>query len=248
MVYDGRGERSRGTKEIQNTIALFEMHKVETKIMITALKDLYKILEFPGAHGFSLTKEQIIDTQPSTSLSYPFPPQPASSLPQEAIDQAKVAKWPPNPFHLPRGGGSDECFESFFPSRLQSVVATLQMDLQIGALVANQEFLAVIREEVVSYRIYMGQLTEPQTAIQTIRQEGARALKRLVNAKKDLGLAKKDWECTLTSRFLPIQWKPTKRANKCEVWITEEGEAWAEIPQSWDRGSKAVSVNDYETC
>ena len=68
-IYENRGELWQGTKEIQSTIALFHTHSVENKIVISGFRDTWKVLEFPGVHGFSMTKEQIVSAQLPTLRS-----------------------------------------------------------------------------------------------------------------------------------------------------------------------------------
>lgn len=220
------------------------MHNIETKIMISGLRDIRKIAEFPGAHGFSITKEQIVSARITTSRLCRIPPQSASFLPEDATNQARGAKWPPRFFDVAPVGGSNGNFVRCFPSRLQTVMMSIQRDLFCHTGKAIRDFLALIRDDVVGYRILMRQLLNPRTGIQTLAYEGVGTLSRIVNSKKDLRSAEVEWRSTITGRILPkVQWEPTI-VNKCEVWITPEGRIEALIPAQWDR--RMVASMDIE--
>ena len=230
---------------IQSTIALFDMHNVNTKIMISAFRDTQKIFDFPGAHGFSLTKEQIVAAQLLTTQSCRIPPQSAISLPENAISLAKDAKWPPRFFDTTEVGGSNGTFVRYFSSRLQTILLSTQSDLFYHTCLAIRDFLVVIRDDVVNYRIFMMQLSNPHVGLQTLAREGVRGLKRRVNLRKDLRSAEIEWKGTLAGRLLPdVEWK-TAKVDKCEVWITVDGRIEAQIPEQWDRRKAAGSVKVY---
>jgi hypothetical protein len=234
-AYENRGEPSQGIKEIQSTIALFDMHNVGAKIMISAFSDLRKVLAFPGAHGFSVTKEQIVSARLPTSRSRRIPLQSASSLPQYAIDRAKAEKWPPQFFDAPEAGGSNGSFVRCFPSRLETTVFTIQRDLFHDAWPAIREFLIIVRDEVVHYRILMMQLVNPQTGSQTLARESAQRLKEILYSERDLRRAEIKWNKTLAARFVQsVEWVPTG-ADKCDVWLASDGTIVAQVPERWDR-------------
>jgi len=246
-VYDDRGEPLQGIEAVQSTIALFHMHNVNTKIMISGFRDTHKILAFPGAHGFSLTREQIVAAQLPTTRSCRIPPQSASSLPGNAITQAKKARWPPQFFDPTEAGGSNGTFVRHFSSRLQTILLSTQSDLFYHMCLAIRDFLAVIRDDVVNYRIFMAQLSNPHTGLQTLAHEGVRGLRRRVNLRKDLKSAETEWKGTITGRVLPdVEWR-TAKVGKCEAWITPDGRIEAQIPEDWDR-RKAASMNVYADC
>ena len=244
-MYEDCGERSQGIEAIQSTIALFDMHNVNTKIMISGFRDTRKIFGFPGAHGFSLTKEQIVAAQLPTTQSCRIPPQSALSLPENAITLAKDAKWPPRFFDATEAGGSNGTFVRYFPSRLQTTLLSAQSDLFRHIRHGIGAFLAVVRDNVVNYRILMMQLSNPRTGLQTLAREGVRGLRRKVNLRKDLRSAEMEWKDTIAGRLLPdVEWQTTKM-DKCEVWITADGRIEAQIPEQWDRRKAASSVNIY---
>lgn len=203
--------------------------------MISGFRDIRKISEFPGAHGFSISKEQIVASQFPTTRSCRVPPQSASSLPENAITQAKDAKWPSQFFDPTEAGGSNGSFIRHFSSRLQTILLSTQSDLFFHTCHALRDFSAVIRDDVVNYRIFMMQLSNPHTSLPTLAREGVRGLRRRVNLRKDLRSAEMEWKGTITGRFLPdVEWRAAK-VDKCEAWITPDGgiEAW--IPERWDR-------------
>lgn len=242
-----RGEHSQGVETIQSAIALFDMHNVNTKIMISDFRDTRKILEFPGAHGFSIFKEQIVAAQLPTTRSYHIPPQSASSLPESAIARAKDAKWPPRFFDPIEAGGSNGSFSRCFSSRLHTILLSTQSDIFSHTRYALRDFFAIIRDDVVNYRIFMTQLSNPHTGVPILAREGVRALMRRVNLRKDLKSAEAEWKGTMTGRFLPdVEWKAAK-VDKCEARITPEGRIEARIPERWDR-RKAASMNVYADC
>lgn len=241
---EDRGEPSQGIEAIQSTIALFDMHNTNTKIMISGFRDIHKILEFPGAHGFSLTREQIVTAQLPTTRPYRIPLRSASSLPENAITQAKDAKWPPRFFDSTEAGGSNGSFIRYFSSRLQTILSSTQSDLFYHTCRGLRDFLAVIRGDVVNYRIFMMQLSGPRTGLPTLAREGVRGLRRRVNLRKDLRSAEVEWKGTITGRLLPdVEWK-TAKVDKCDAWITPDGRIEAQIPEQWDR-RKAASMNVY---
>jgi len=243
-VYEDRGEPSQGIKAIQNTIALFDMHNVETKIMISGFRDVRRVLEFPGAHGFSVTKEQIVAARLPTARSCSVPPQSASSLPENAIAQAKEEKWPPRFFDTVEAGGSNGSFVRCFSSRFLAILLSTQRDLFYHTCLAIRDFLTLVRDDVVNYRIFMMQLSNPHAGNLTLAREGVKGFKRLVNLRRDLRSAEVEWKRTITGRVLPdVEWRPAK-VDKCEVWITADGRIEAQIPQRWDR-RKAASANVY---
>ena len=244
---EDRGELSQGIEAIQSAIALFDLHGVKTKIMISGFRDIRKILEFPGAHGFSLTKEQIVAAQLPTTRSCHIPLRSASSLPENAITQAKDAKWPPQFFDATEDGGSNGSFARHFSSRLRMILLSTQTDLFSRTCLALRDFLAIIRDDVVNYRIFMMQLSNPQTGLPTLAREGVKGLRRRVNLRKDLKTAETEWKGTITGRFLPdVEWK-TAKVDKCEAWITADGRIEAQIPGQWDR-RKAASMNVFADC
>ncbi|KAF9644207.1 hypothetical protein BDM02DRAFT_3122257 [Thelephora ganbajun] len=223
------------------------MHNVTTKIMISGFRDIRRILEFPGAHGFSLTKEQIVAAKLPTTRSYYVPPQSASSLSEGVVAQAKDVKWPPQFFDTTEAGGSSGSFIRCFSSKLQTILVSTQTDLFYHTCLALRDFLAIIRDDVVNYRIFMMQLSNPHTGIPTLAREGIKGLRRRVNLRKDLGGAEAEWKSTITGRFLPdVEWR-TAKVDKCETWITADGRIKAQIPEQWDR-RKAASVNVYADC
>ena len=243
-VYGDRGELSQGIETIQSTIALFDTHDVSTKIMISGFRDIHKILEFPGAHGFSLTKEQILAAKHRTPHPHHIQPQSASSLPENAIALAKDAKWPPQFFDSTEAGGSNGSFVRCFSSRLQTILLSTQTDLFYHTCLALRDFLTVVRDDIVNYRIFMIQLSNPRTGLQTLAREGVKGLRRRVNMRKDLKSAETEWKSTITGRLLPdVEWKALK-VDRCEAWITADGKIGAQIPEQWDR-RKAASMNVY---
>jgi len=212
--------------------------------MISGFHDIRRILEFPGADGFSLRKEQIVIAKVSTARSCRVPPRPPSSLPENMIAQAKAMKWPPQFFDPTKAGGSNGSFTLHFPPRLQSIVLSAQSDLFFCTSNALRDFFAVIRDDVVNYRIFMLQLSGPRTGLPTLAREGVRGLRRRVNLRKDLRSAEVEWKGTITGRVLPdIEWR-TARVDKCEAWITRDGGILAQIPEQWDR-RRAASMNVY---
>ena len=212
------------------------MHNLETKIMINGFK-LPQMLEFPGAHGFSITEYQIYEAQKPTSLSDPPPHWSTASLPQDAIDRAKEAKWPPQFFDPPQAGGSDGSFVRFFTSRLELIVFMVQRNTFYDTSYAVKTFMGFIREEVVEYRMLMERLLDPQTSKQAILQEGAKALKKILDSEMDLLSSYKKWNSTLIGRYLPaVQWRLTQEFG-CNVWIDAKGELVADLPDSWNHTS-----------
>lgn len=245
-MYEDRGEPLQGIKAVQSTIALFDMHNVNTKIMISGFRDIRKILEFPGAHGFSLTKEQIVAAQLPTTRSSHIPSHSVSSLPESTMTLAKDAKWPPQFFDPAEAGGSNGSFIRHFSSRLQTILLSTQTDLFYHTCLALRDFLVVVRDDVVNYRIFMMQLSNSRTGLPTLAREGVRGLGRRVNLWKDLRSAEIEWKGTITGRFLPdVEWK-TAKVDKCEAWITPDGRIEAQIPEQWDR-RKAANMNVYAT-
>jgi hypothetical protein len=244
-VYEDRGELSQDVEAIQSTIALFHMHNVNTKIMISGFRDIRKILDFPGAHGFSLTKEQIVAAQLPTTRSCRIPPQSVSSLPENAISLAKDAKWPPRFFDATEAGGSNGIFARYFSSRHQTILLSTQSELFHHTCLAMRDFLAMVRDDVVNYRIFMMQLSHPRTGLQVVAREGVRGLKRRVDLRKDLRSAEIEWKDTIAGRMLPdVEWRPAK-VDKCEAWITADGGVEARIPERWDHRKAASSINIY---
>ena len=220
------------------------MHNVKTKIMISAFRDVRRILEFPGAHGFSVTKEQIVAARLPTARPCGILPQSSSSLSELAITQVKKEKWPPQFFDTVEAGGSNGSFVRCFSSRFQMILLAMQRDLFYHTCLAIRDFLSVIRDDVVNYRIFMMQLTNPRTGSLTLAHEGVKGFRRLVNIRKDLRSAEVEWKRTITGRVLPdVEWRPAK-VDKCEVWITPDGRIEAQIPERWDR-RKAASMNVY---
>jgi len=243
-VYGDRGELSQAIEGIQSTIALFGMHDTDTKIMISGFRDLCKILAFPGAHGFSLTKEQIVAAKFPTPQSCRVPPRFPSSLPEKAITQAKDVKWPPQFFDTIEAGGSNGSFTRHFSSRLHTILSSAQSDLFCHTSLALRDFFAIIRDDVVNYRIFMLQLSGPRTGLPALAREGVRGLRRKVNLRKDLKSAETEWKSTVTGRFMPdVEWR-TAKVDKCEAWITPDGGIVAQIPEHWDR-RRAASMNVY---
>ena len=243
-VYEDRGGRSQGIEAIQSTIALFDMHKIDTKIMISGFRDIRRILEFPGADGFSLNKEQIVAAQTPTTQPCSVPPQSASSLPENPVTQAKDAKWPPRFFDRTEAGGSGGRFIRHFSSRLQTILLSTQTDLFYHTCLALRDFTSIIRDDVVNYRIFMMQLSHPYIGLSILTREGVKGLRARVNLRKDWRIAEAEWRCTVTGRWSPdVEWK-TARVDKCEAWINADGIIEARIPEQWDR-RKPVSVNIY---
>ena len=243
-MYGDRGEPSRDISAIQSTIALFDMHDVQTKIMISGFRGIRKILEFPGAHGFVIIKEQIDAAQVPDARSCCIPPQSASSLPESAVVEAKGAKWPPQFFDAVEVGGSNGSFIRHFTSRDQTILFSTQRDLFYHTSLAIRDFLTLVRDEVVNYRIFMMQLSNPQAGIPVLAREGVKGFQRLVNTKMDLRRAEVEWKRTTTGRFLPdVEWIPAK-VDKCEAWITADGRIEAVIPEEWDR-REVVSRDTY---
>ena len=243
-MYEDRGELSQAIEGIQSTIALFGMHNVDTKIMISGFRDIRKILKFPGAHGFSLTKEQIVAAKVPTPQSYRIPSRFPSSLPDNAITQAKDVKWPPQFFDPIEAGGSNGSFIRHFPPRLQTILSSTQSDLFCHTSLALRDFFTIIRDDVVNYRIFMLQLSGQRTGLPALARESVRGLRRKVNLRKDLKSAEAEWKGTITGRFMPdVEWK-TAKVDKCEAWITPNGGIVAQIPEHWDR-RRAASMNVY---
>ena len=233
-----------GIEAVQSTIALFDMHSTDTKIMISGFRDIRKILELPGAHGFSLTREQIVAARLPTTRPCRVPPRSVSSLPESAITRAKDAKWPPLFFDPTETGGSNGSFTRYFSSRLQTILLSTQSDLFYHTCLAFRDFLAIIRDDVVNYRIFMMQLSGPRTGLPILAREGMKELRRRVNLRKDLKSAEAEWKGTIAGRLLPdVEWK-TAKVDKCEAWITPDGRIQAQIPEQWDR-RKAASMNIY---
>ena len=238
-VYEDLGEPWQGIKAIQSTIALFRTHNVETKIMISGFRDTWKILEFPGAHGFSMTKEQIVSAQLPTLRSCRIPPHFASSLPEDAMDLAKGVKWPPRFFDTIEAVGPNGSFVRCFSSRVQTIVLSIQRDLFYHTSLAIRDFFILVQDDVVIYRVLMMQLLDPRTGMRTLEREGAKALGRLVNLRQDLRSAEQEWLDTTTGRLLPdVEWKPA-RVGKCVARITSDRSIVAYIPQQWDRRKAA---------
>ena len=203
--------------------------------MISAFRDVRNILDFPGAHGFSVAKEQIVAAKLPTSRPYHVPPHSSSSLPDDAIISAKEAKWPLRFFDIPEAGGSNGSFVRCFTPRQHMILLTTQADLFYHASLAIRDFLTVIRDDVVNYRIFMMQLLNPRTGIPTMAREGVKGLRRTVNYRRDLESGEAVWRGTITGRFLPeVEWKIAK-VDRCEVWITSDGRIEAQIPEEWDR-------------
>ena len=244
-VYKDRGEPSQGIEAIQSTIALFDMHNASTRIMITGFRDIRRVLDFPGAHGFSLTKEQILSAHLPNTQPCRIPPQ---STPKNAITQARSAKWPPQFFDPTETGGSNGSFVRYFPSRLQTILLSTRSDFFHHAFFALRDFLTLIRDDVVHYRILMIQLSGPRTGIPTLAREGVKGLRRRVNQRKDLGTAEAEWRDTITGRFLPeVEWR-TEKVGTCDAWITPDGGIEARIPEQWDRRNAASNINHRPPC
>ena len=243
-MYEDRGEHLQGIEAIQSTIALFDIHKVNTKVMISGFLNPWKILEFPGAHGFSLTTEQIVAAQVPTTQSCRVPPQSPSSLPENAIILAKEAKWPPQFFDATEAGGSNGFFVRYFSSRLQTVLLTTQSDLFCHTRHAIRDFLTVVHEDVVNYRRLMIQLSDPRTGLRTVAREGVKGLRRMVNQREGLRGAE-EWTGTLVGRFLPkVEWG-VANVEDCDAWITADGRVEAQIPEQWYH-REAASPDIYE--
>jgi len=244
-VYDDRGERPQGIEAVQSTISLFDMHNVDTKIMISGFRDTQKIFEFPGAHGFSITKEQIVAAKLTTARSCRIPSD--LSLPKNAITLAKDAKWPPRFFDATEVRGSNGIFTRYFSSRSQSILTSTQEDLFSHTSLATRDFMAMVRDQVVNYRTYMMQLMNPRTALPTLARDGVKGLKKRVDMRKDLESGEDDWKETVVGRLLPdVNWN-IARVDKCEAWITPDGRIEALIPEQWDRreaASKDIYVFD----
>ena len=239
-MFEDRGEPSQGIKEVQSTIALFDMHNVQTKIMVSGFRDIRKILEFPGASGFSISKEQIVFARLPTARSCCIPPQSASSLPENAVMDANEVNWPPKFFDGVETGGSGGSFVRCFSLRQQTLILTIHRDVFYHTGLALQDLMAFVRDNVVNYKILMLRLTDPRTGMQTLAREGAEALMRTVNSKKDLRSAEKEWKNTMTGRCLPeVEWI-TARVDKCEAWFTSDGRIKAVIPDRWDRRKAAA--------
>jgi len=244
-VYGDRGELSQAIEGIQSTIALFGMHNTDTKIMISGFCDIRKILAFPGAHGFSLTKDQIVGAKLPTPQSWSIPSRFPSSLPENAIAQAKEVKWPPQFFESIDAGGSNGSFIRHFSSRFQTILSSTQSDLFCHTSIALQDFFAIIRDDVVNYRLFMLQLSGQRTGLPALAREGVRGLRRKVNLRRDLKSAETEWKSTVTGRFMPdVEWK-TGRVDKCDAWVTKNGGIVAQIPEHWDR-RRAASMNVYD--
>lgn len=215
------------------------MHDVETKIMISSFRDAHKILEFPGAHGFSITKDQIVSAQ-LHSCQRRVPYNSAPNLPEGALIRAKSATWPPQFFDTAKAGGSDGTFVRYFPSRLQTVLSSTQRVLFDKNGNGIRDFLSIVREDVLSYRAFMAQLSNSNTWNRTMMQESVRGLKRTVNSTKDWRSVEEQWKSTTTGRSLPdVEWRPSKLVKRCEIWITRDGRIVAEVPEGWDKDKAA---------
>lgn len=214
--------------------------------MINAFRNARSILEFPGAHGFSITREQINCARLPSLRSYHIPRQSASSLPEHAINRAKGAKWPPRFLDTIGAGGINGSFVRYFPSRHRTIVSSIQKDLFDHTGRAIRDFLTLIREDVANYRVLMMRLTNPHIGDKVLAQLGAKVLKRIVNSKKDLRSAEAKWKNTVTGRFLQdVEWQPAY-VNKCDAWITADGRIQAQIPVQWDRRMAAdMDVEGY---
>lgn len=105
--------------------------------------------------------------------------------------------------------------------------------------------MALIRDEVVNYRIYMMQLSDKRKGKEIIARDGVKVLKKMVNHRQDLRSGEKEWKDTVTGRFLPdVDWN-IARVDKCEAWNTPDGmRIEALIPEHWD-SREAASKNIY---
>ena len=210
--------------------------------MISGFREIRKIVQFPGAHGFTVSKEQITSAESTNPRSHPVPPQSTASLPEDAFNRAERAKWPPRFFDAAEDGGSKGSFARCFPSRLQTVLVSSQRELFLDGCLAIENFLVLVRDQVVGYKVFMEQLSNPHTGIKTMARVGVKQLEKIVNFKKDLRSAEIEWMETVTGRVLPaVYWMP-ERVDKCQVCITPDGRVVARIPKQWDR-RKAASMN-----
>jgi len=245
-VYKDYEQHPQSIEAIQSTIALFDMHNVDTKIMISGFRDTQKIFEFPGAHGFSLTKEQIVAARLPTMRSCHVPPQSTSSLPESAIALAKDAKWPPRFFDSTATGGSDGTFARYFSPKLRAILTATQKDLYDHTSPAIRDFLVMVRNDVVNYRMNMMRLSDPHIGLQVLTYEAVKGLRRKANEMKDPRGAEMEWKETVAGRLLPdVQWRPVK-GDKCDVWITENWTIEGRFPEQWDRREVAKRVKIYE--
>ena len=218
--------------------------------MVSAFRDhdMHKILEFPGAHGFSISREQIVSAKLPTSLPCRVPPQSASSLPEDAISQAKDAKWPPRFFDPVGAGGSNGSFIRSFPSGLQKVVLLSQKDLFDHNSAANKKFMLLILEDVVNYKIYLRNLSHPRSGDRNLNRGGNKALARIVNKRRDLRSAEIEWRCTIAGRLGPqVEWIPAD-VDICTTLVAADGWIEAQIPERWDRREAASMNIEAEDC
>lgn len=237
-VYKNLGVPPHGTKEIQRTIALFDRHKIQTKVMVSGFRDTNKVLELPGVHGFSITKEQIVAARLHTMRSCYVP---ASSLPNNSITDVK---WPPQFFDSVEAGGSNGSFVQCFPSRVQTIIRGTQTDMFNHTRLALVAFLSFIRDEVVNYNVLMLQLMDPRSGTKTLERESLKQLKSLVYETKDLETAEHEWKNTVSGRMMPVvEWVPM-HVDTCEVWVTRGGKIQAQIPKAWVRKELLMDTND----
>jgi hypothetical protein len=157
---------------------------------------------------------------------------------------AKEVKWPPKFFDRIETGGSDGSFVRCFSSRQQTLILTIHRDVFYHTSFALRDLTAFVREDVVNYRILMMRLADPKMGMHTLACEGTEALMRIVNSRKDLRSAEKEWKDTVTGRCLPeVEWM-VARVDKCEAWFTSDGRVKAVIPHRWDR-RKAAAKETY---
>lgn len=220
------------------------MHNINTKIMISGFSDPRKILDFPGAHGFCMTREQILAAQYPTTRLYRIPVQSASSLEENIIDFAKDEKWPPRFFDVPEAGGSNGSFVRHFPSKQESILFWAHLDLFYHTNHGIRDFLVAIRDKVIHHKTLMMQLSNPRLGFQTLEREGVKMLRNMVNHRQDLRSAEFEWRETVAGRLLPeVDWRPA-RVDRCDARITMDGRIEAQIPEQWDRRA-AANMNIY---
>lgn len=221
------------------------MHNVNTKIMISELDDIRRILDFPGAHGFCLTKGQIDTVQLPTRRPCRIPPQSPSSLPKVAFIQAEGAEWPSRYFDDDKVGASERQFSRYLPSRLYSILLMNHVQIFDHTARTLREFSRFVRDHVLIHRARMIKYSDPKTSEAALACEGAKALKGILKRRKDLRSAEDEWMRTLTGRYLPDVLWVTANVGGCDVWTTTDGKALvAQIPEHWDR-REAASMDVY---
>ena len=222
------------------------MHNVNTKIMINGFSDPRRILDFPGAHGFCMTRDQIVIAQHPTTRLYRVPIQAASSLEENVINLAKDEKWPPQFFDVPEAGGSNGSLVRHLPSNQELILFFAHMEFFCQTNIGTRDFMVAIRDYVINYKTLMMQLSHPRIGFQTLKREGVKALRNKVNRRQDLRTAECEWRATIAGRLLPeIEWEPFG-VDSCDVRIARDGRIEATIPEDWDRREMA-SMNLYAT-